>query len=388
MSRTILHVDMDAFYASVEQRDHPELRGKPVLVAGAADRRGVVSAASYEARRFGCRSAMPTSTAVRLCPQAVVVPVRISHYRAVSRQVFTLFEEFSPLIEPLSIDEAFLDLSGTEGVLGPAEGAAARLKRRITEEVGLTASVGVAPNKFLAKLASDLRKPDGLVVVPPDGVQQLLDPLPVERLWGVGPATLRRLEAIGVRKIADLRRLGSERLSRELGSAGAHLHRLAHGLDDRPVSPDTEAKSISHEQTFGTDLADPDFLRGVLMHQVEDVGYRLRRHELFARTLTLKIRYADFTTLTRSTTLPEPVSHTPALWAGADELFRAWQAERPGPLRLLGFGASNLLRSEARQLSLFSEENARAERLDAALDRIRERFGPEAVRRRTPGTKG
>jgi DNA polymerase-4 len=255
VTRRILHVDMDAFYAAVEQRDRPELRGKPVLVGGWGNR-GVVCAASYEARPFGCRSAMPISTALRLCPDAIVLPVRMARYQEVSRQVFAIFEEFSPLVEPLSVDEAFLDLSGTEEIFGSPEAAAAKLKARVRDTTGLTASVGVAPNKFLAKVASDLRKPDGLVVVPPDRIQAFLDPLPVERLWGVGPATLTRFRNLGVRTVADVRRLHPERLKREFGSSADHFRRLAQGLDDRPVSPDHQAKIVSHEFTFGEDVGD------------------------------------------------------------------------------------------------------------------------------------
>ncbi len=385
--RTILHVDMDAFFAAVEQRDHPELRGKPVLVGGAADRRGVVSAASYEARPYGCRSAIPMATALRLCPHAVVVPVRMQRYREVSNQVFHIFEEFSPVVEPLSIDEAFLDLTGTEALFGPGEAAAAALKRRIRDVTGLAASVGVAPNKFLAKLASDLRKPNGLCVVPPEAVQEFLDPLPVERLWGVGAATLKRFHQMGVATVRQVRRQPLERLVREFGMAGEHFHRLAHGQDHRPVSPDHQAKSISHETTFAEDVGDVEYLRTVLLHQVEDVAYRLRRHELFGRTVTLKLRSPDFVTVTRATTLPDPVQHTDALWDAASRTFDAWWKENAGPLRLIGVGAGNLTGPEGRQLGLFTDTDERHRKLDAALDQLRERFGPNAVRRRSPGSR-
>lgn len=385
MERRILHVDMDAFYASVEQLDHPELRGKPVLVGGAGSR-GVVSAASYEARPYGCRSAMPMSTALRLCPEAVVVPVRMSRYREVSRQVFDVFAEFSPLVEPLSVDEAFLDLSGTEALFGSLEEASRRLKARVRAVTRLTASVGAAPNKFLAKLASDLRKPDGLVVVPPDGVQEFLDPLPVERLWGVGPATLEKFRSLGIRSVADVRRTLPERLRREFGPSGEHFHRLARGVDDRPVSPDHQAKSISHETTFGEDVGDLEHLRTVVVHQAEDVAYRLRRHALFARTVQLKLRKPDFSTFSRSTTLPEATQATEPLCRAALTVLEAWWSQHPGPLRLVGVGAGNLAAAGEVQRSLFQEEEegGRA-RLDAALDRLRERFGADAVRRRSAG---
>lgn len=376
---------MDAFYASVEQHDRPELRGKAVLVAGSPERRGVVSAASYEARPYGCRSAMPTSQALRRCPHAIVVPVRMRRYQEVSRQVFTIFEEFSPVIEPLSVDEAFLDLTGTEGIHGSGPEAARKIKRRIREVTGLTASVGVAPNKFLAKLASDLRKPDGLCVVEADQIQATLDPLPVERLWGVGAATLKRFAALGVRTVGDVRRYPLSALVREFGSAGEHFHRLAHGEDARSVQPDRQAKSISHEVTFAEDTGDLDYLRTVLIHQVEDVAYRLRRHELEARTVSLKLRDPDFNTITRSATLPRPTQSTEVLWELAESLFEVWARERHGPLRLLGMGAGNLSEPGDRQLSLFAETDERRERLDRTLDSLRERFGPDAVRRRAPG---
>lgn len=380
--RQILHVDMDAFFAAVEQRDRPELRGKPVLVGGAGPR-GVVSAASYEARPFGCRSALPMATALRLCPEAVVIPVRAGRYREVSRQVFRVFEEFSPLVEPLSVDEAFLDLTGTEALFGPAEAAARRLKERVREETGLTASVGVAPNKFLAKLASDLRKPDGLVVVREEAVQAFLDPLPVERLWGVGRATLEKFHRLGVRTVADVRRQLPERLRGEFGSAGEHFWRLAQGLDDRPVSPDHQAKSISHETTFGEDVDDLEHLKTVVVHQTEDVAYRLRRHGLYTRTVQLKLRIPDFSTYTRSTTLPEPTQVTEPLCRAALEILDAWWRERPGPLRLIGVGAGNLTGADGLQPSLFAEaDDGARKRLDTALDRLRERFGADAVRRR------
>lgn len=385
--RTILHVDMDAFFAAVEQRDHPELRGKPVLVGGASERRGVVSAASYEARPFGCRSAIPMATALRLCPHAVVMPVRMHRYREVSRQVFRIFEEFSPVIEPLSIDEAFLDLTGTEALFGPGEAAAAALKRRIRERTGLAASVGVASNKFLAKVASDLRKPDGLCVVPADAVQEFLDPLPVERLWGVGAATLKRFHQLGVATVQQVRRQPLERLVREFGAAGEHFHRLSWGEDDRPVSPDHQAKSISHETTFAQDVGDVEYLRTVLLHQVEDVAYRLRRQDLFGRTVTLKLRTPDFTTITRATTLPDAAQNTEALWEAASRTFNVWWNERGGALRLIGVGAGNLVGPQGRQLGLFSDTDERHRKLDAALDQLRERFGPDAVRRRSPGPK-
>jgi DNA polymerase-4 len=382
--RQILHVDMDAFFAAVEQRDRPELRGKPVLAGGAPDGRGVVAAASYEARTFGPRSAMPMATALRLCPQAVVVPARHGRYAEVSRQVFRLFEEFSPLVEPLSIDEAFLDLTGTDALFGSPKTAAEGLKRRIREQTGLTASVGVAPNKFLAKLASELGKPDGLTVIAADRVQEVLDPLPVERLWGAGPATVRRFERLGVRRVGEVRRLPLARLREEFGAAGEHFYRLARGEDDRPVVPDHQAKSISHECTFAQDVSDLEHLRAVLLRQVEDVAYRLRRLDRCAGSLTLKIRSPDFHTITRAAPLAGPTQLTAPLWQAASAGLETWAREEGGPVRLIGAIAGSLTGPDGRQLSLFAENEARQRRLEAAADALRERFGPNAVRRRLP----
>jgi DNA polymerase-4 len=378
---------MDAFFAAIEQNDRPELRGRPVLVGGAANARGVVSTASYEARAFGARSAMPMATALRLCPHAVVVPPRMRRYREVSARVFRIFDEFAPLVEPVSVDEAFLDVTGCEALFGPPEGIARRLKERIRAETALTASVGVAPNKFLAKLGSDLEKPDGLVVIAPERVQAVLDPLPVGRLWGVGQATLARFEALGVRTVGDVRRLPPAAVVRQFGAAGEQFLRLARGEDDRLVTPDQQAKSISHEVTFPEDVAELDTLRRVVLHQTEDVAYRLRRHGLLARTVTLKIRLGDFTTLTRGATLAEPTHATADLWRAARDLLAGWHRGSASPVRLIGVAASQLSGAESRQLSLF-EEKRREAQLDAALDALRARFGPDAVRRGGKGRRG
>jgi len=385
-ARRVLHVDMDAFFAAVEQHDRPELRGKPVLVGGSSRERGVVATASYEARPFGPRSAMPMAQAVRLCPDAIVVPVRMHRYREVSQQVFRVFDEFTPLVQPVSVDEAYLDVTGCEALFGPAEEIARRLKARVREETQLTASVGVAPNRFLAKLASDLEKPDGLVVIPAEGVQELLDPLPLGRIWGIGRATLQRFERLGAHRVVDVRRLSSDTLARHFGSAGEHFYRLARGIDDSPVVPEREAKSISAEVTFPADVRDREALRRVILHQLDDVCLRLRRHELFARTVSLKIRYPDFTTITRSETLSDATQRTDELWACAARIFDAWAAAERRPVRLIGAGVSHLQREPQRQLSLFGEEQSqRSERLDATVDALKSRFGNDAVRRGGPG---
>jgi DNA polymerase-4 len=389
MERWIIHVDMDEFFAAVEKLDDPSLRGRCILVGGDPDARGVVSTASYEARAFGCRSAMPMVTAVRLCPQAVVLPVRGRRYRQVSEQVFGILARFTPVIEPLSIDEAFLDFSGSARALaGGSAGAEAAerigrsIRAAVREEVHLTASVGAAANMFLAKLASDLAKPDGLTVIAPGRVHEVLDPLPVRKLWGVGPAAEERLGRRGIRTVGALRRQRVERLREWLGAAGEHLHRLANGVDDRAVTPDSQAKSIGQEITFAEDVGELGALRGVLLEQVEQVGRRLRRQGLKARCVTLKLRYGDFTTLTRSRTLAAATDITGELWSAAEGLLAAWARKSFRPLRLLGVTASALAGRAGEQLALFADPaRDRQRRLDAALDDIAARFGPGALYR-------
>lgn len=382
MQRRIIHVDMDEFFAAVEKLDRPELRGRCLLIGGDPRGRGVVSTASYEARRFGCRSAMPMSTAIRLCPQAIVLPPRGQRYADVSSQVFDVLAQFTPLVEPLSIDEAFLDVTGCERLLGTAEQIARQIKDRIRSQVGLTASVGLAPNKFLAKLASDLQKPDGLVVIEPARIHDVLDPLPVTKIWGVGPAAAAEMEKIGVRTIGQLRQLSLQRLTRQFGSMGEHYHRLAGGLDDRDVTPDSQAKSIGQEETFPQDLEDLDELRRVLLGQVEQVARRLRRSQMVARSVHLKIRYGDFTTLSRSSTIEQPTDVTDELWSASRGLLDEWARTSYRPLRLLGMSASNLAPRAGRQLSLFeAPEHQRQQRLDQAIDRVTERFGRGAIGR-------
>ena len=377
--RHILHVDMDAFYASVEQHDRPELRGKPVLVGGRAEARGVISAASYEARPFGCRSAMPTGTALRLCPHAVLLPVRMDRYLDVSKRIFAIFAEFTPTIEPLSVDEAFLDVSGCQKLLGSPEQIARRIKSRIQEVTGLTASVGAAPNKFLAKLASDLKKPDGLVAVDPQRVAEFLDGLPIGRLWGVGKMTQPKFERLGLRTFGDVRRLSQEQLQRHFGNAGEDFYRLVRGIDDRPVVPDREAKSISSETTFAQDIEDRQHLRAVLLSQIEEVARRLRREKMLARTVHLKIRLPDFATLTRSATLDTPTDQTDVLWNTAAELFERWASQSRSAVRLIGAAASSLS-AGGEQLSLFDQDTSRKRRqLDQAVDQIRDKFGSKAI---------
>ncbi|HEV3259993.1 MAG TPA: DNA polymerase IV [Gemmataceae bacterium] len=378
---TILHVDMDAFYASVEQRDHPELRGRPVLVGGTQGR-GVVCAASYEARPFGVRSALPMATARRLCPQAVVLPPRMSHYAQVSRQIREVFLSFTPLVEPLSLDEAFLDVRGCEGLFGPAPEIARRIKDRIKAEIGLVASVGVAPNKFLAKLASDHGKPDGFVVLPPEQVGAFLAPLPVGRLWGVGVKGEKRMHALGIHTVGQLATLPEQVLIDHFGEIGRHVWQLAHGQDDRAVVPDREAKSISTETTFAHDVGDRHVLRVWLLDLVDHLAGRLRQAGLHAQTIEVKVRSADFRTRTRSQTLPEATNLTAVLWQAAAALLGRSLSRDVLPVRLLGVGATRLVQAGAVQGHLFDADlRGRQTALDQAVDAIREQFGTGAIRR-------
>jgi len=380
--RQIIHVDMDAFYASVEQLDDPDLVGKAVIVGGDPRQRGVVSAASYEARQFGVHSAMPMSQAVRLCPDAIALPVRMKRYVEFSKQIHAIFQKFTPQVEPISLDEAFLDVTGSIRLFGPAQKIGRQIKRQIREQLGLVASVGIAPNKFLAKLASDLDKPDGFVVITEQNKQQVLDPLDVSRIWGVGRVTQKALKSIGIDAVRQLREAPTEILHGIFGDQTAHVLRLAHGDDDREVESGRDAKSISSEQTFATDITDKDVLLDVLLSQVEDVAQRLRLNDLEAKTITLKLRYDDFRTVTRSSTFDHPTNVTKTLWRRAREVFLKWHGKSPGALRLLGFGASSLQKAGAGQRQLFTEpEDEKQKRLDKAFDRIRGKFGRDILRR-------
>jgi DNA polymerase IV len=368
--RKILHVDMDAFYASVEVRDDPRLRGRPVAVGGSA-RRGVVLAASYEARPYGVRSAIPMARALRLCPGLVVVPPHFDRYVEASEQVFAVFHEFTPEVEGLSLDEAFLDITRSIALFGSAEEQAAKIKARIRERIGLTASVGIAEVKFAAKVASDLRKPDGLVVVPDGGVREFLAPLPVSRLWGVGPKTEKVVLALGLRTIGDVARSDDAWLERELGSLGPWLSALARGIDPRPVEADREAKSIGAEETFEEDLQGED-LHPFLHGQALRVAARLRRAGVRARAIHLKVKSAAFRITTRQRTLPEPTDDGATIYAVVRELLTQVPA---GPVRLTGVHASGL----GAQLPLPDGQSSRRARLNASIDRIQERFGPDAL---------
>ena len=373
---------MDAFYASVEARDHPEYRGLPLLVGGTGDR-GVVSAASYEARVFGCHSAMPMGQARRLCPQAICVRVNMGRYREVSEQVFAIFERFTHQIQPLSVDEAFLDVTGSRRLFGTGEKIAAAIRAAIKTELDLTASVGVAPNKFLAKLASDLNKPDGLTVITRDTIDTMLPPLSINRIWGIGRVSAGRLNGLGVRTIGDLRARTPEWFDQHLGSWGRRVRELIHGIDDRPVESDDQAKTIGHEQTFGTNLIEADAVRAVMLEQAEAVGGRLRRHRLFAGGVTVKIRFGDFKTITRSALLPNPSDLTADVYAAAKILFDHWACDHFQPVRLVGVQATHLTREA--QMGLFTQQQSEKQRkLDGTLDAIKTRFGKTAIHRGRP----
>ncbi len=380
---------MDAFYASVEQRDDPALRGKPVIVGGTGGR-GVVAAASYEVRKFGVHSAMPVREALRRCPAAICVAPRISHYAVESKKIFAVFHEFTPLVQGLSLDEAFLDVTGSIAAFGPAEDIAREIKRRIHERTDLTASVGVASNKLVAKIASDLRKPDGLVVVPPDAVQALLDPLPVRRLFGLGAKTAPRVEALGIRTLGELRCASPAQLRPVFGRYAERVIERAAGIDERPVTPDVDEKQVSAEETFEADISDHAKLASEIVRLADRTCGRLRANGLTAGCVTVKIRRADFTTFTRQKHFEPPTQETRVITSIALELLRAWLAEQPrARLRLLGVGASAL--KPAVQMDLFTApETGRNRQLDAAVDRIREKFGKIALKSASslePGTK-
>jgi DNA polymerase IV len=377
-SRTILHVDLDAFFASVEQRDRPELRGKPVAVGlGGANDRGVVSAASYEARTFGVHSAMPIVTARRLCPDCIFVPVDGAKYQRVSREVMAILRRFTPLVEAISIDEAFLDVTASRALFGDGEDVGRQIKAAVREELDLPISVGVASTKLVAKIASDLEKPDGLVVVPPGTERAFLAPLPISRLWGVGPSTAASLRDFSVSTIGDLQALDRAALVRRFGRHGASLVDRAHGVDADPVDNPDAAKSVSHEHTFDEDTADPEVLERTLLAMAEGVSGRLRHAGLKARTVTVKVRDSGFNTVTRQRSLAEATDMTEPIWRSAVELARPEM--RGMRIRLLGVAASAF--GEKEQLGLFEPEDERRRKAVEAADVLRERYGTRAVTR-------
>lgn len=382
----ILHVDMDAYYASVEERDRPELVGLPLIVGGSRTGRGVVAAANYVAREYGIRSAMPTAKAFRLCPQLISVSPRMQHYSKISQQIREIFFRFTPLVEPLSLDEAFLDVTGCERLFGIGPEIARKIKTVIFDETGLVASVGVAPNKFLAKIASDLQKPDGLVIVDANHIEEFLEHLPVGRMWGVGKVTGTALDKMGVETIGDLRRVDPEILNKCFGSQGIHFHKLSQGIDNRKVIPDREAKSISHERTFETDITDKQELRAWTLELSELVARRLRQQSLKGRTIQLKVRFSDFRTISRSHSPAEATNATAEIWKIAAELLDAAIPEQHSGIRLLGVGVHQFERKQKVQQSLFasdtvSDSDKKQQRLDSVADEIKDKFGLASLSR-------
>ena len=382
----IIHADMDAFYASVEIRDQPELVDKPVAVGGSAEGRGVISAANYVARRFGVHSALPTVTAKRLCPDLILLPGRMELYAEVSQQIREIFARFTPLIEPLSLDEAFLDVTASEKLFGSVENIGREIKRLVREQLHLVVSIGIAPNKFIAKIASDINKPDGFVYITQEKIQAFLDPLPVKRIWGVGKVTEKILKDLDIHTVRDLRKQSKQLLHQRFGEHGVHLWELAHGIDHRPVVSDYDAKSISHETTFAEDIQDQEILLATLLHLTEQVSRRLRRYGYEGRTVYLKIRYSDFTTLTRSYTLNHSSSITSEIWLAVKNLFHNKLPRQLPPIRLIGMGVSgfnnpNHALKHAEQQDLFMVGTSKAKDIDLISDAIKDRFGPNSLQR-------
>ena len=378
-----MHLDMDAFFAAVEQRDHPEYLGKP-LVVGADPKggrgRGVVATASYEARKYGLHSAMPISQAYRLCPNAIFVRGSYQRYGEVSHQVMAILQDFTPVIEKISIDEAFLDLTGSLHLFGSATEIAQKIKARICHELRLTASVGIAPNKFLAKIASDLKKPDGLVVVKEGEEKSFLEPLPIHKLWGVGEKTAMVLKNMGLATIGQVASLPEPELGKRLGKWGHALWRLANGIDDRPVVTWAPQKSISQEITFDEDVDDPEVMELTLFQLSDELARLMRKNQLKGRTITLKIRLEDFSTFSRSRTLADFVDSTEIIKGVTIELFRKFDRKQM-KVRLLGIGLSQLSSVSGEQLGLFEQDKPISQKLTTLIDSLKDKYGDDAVTR-------
>jgi len=376
-SASILHVDMDAFFASVAERDNPELKGKAVVIGMGA--RGVVSAANYEARKFGIHSAMPVSRARRLAPHAIFLPVDMARYQEVSSHVMEIFESFTPWVEPVSVDEAFLDVSGVQRLLGSPREIATAIRAKVESQEGITCSVGIAPSKFIAKLASQHCKPNGMLEITADRILTFLHPLPIQAMWGVGPKTAETLERLGLRTIEDIAKLPRATLIRALGQAsGASLYELAWGRDYRDVTPHDAEKSISSAETFPQDLDDPTQILTEFLRLTERSSARLRDKDLFARTVSIKVRFADFTTINRSKTLALPIDGTQEIYEVVKGLYEALRIER-ARLRLVGVSLENLSSGAPEQMVLGARESGWRQ-ADGAIDRARERFGAGSVR--------
>ena len=383
MKQVIFHIDMDAFYASVEQSDHPELRGRPVIVGGTTNR-GVVSAASYEARKFGIHSAMPIFQARQKCPQGHFLPVRMERYQQVSRIVMEILNNFSPLVEQVSIDEAYLDLSGMEKLMGPAREIGRKIKTLIREETSLSCSVGIAPNRFLAKIASEMEKPDGLTIIHPETMRHFIDHLSIEKVPGVGEKSLKQLNRLNIKQLGDVRRLDEKWFIQKIGKFGERLVDLSKGIDNTPIKPQTMVKSVSSENTLSRDTNDMELLKNLILIQSETVGRRLRSKGLWGSTVTLKLKTAGFKLITRSHTLEKPTNSSNAIYEQGVKLLKHMDLAQK--YRLIGIGVSNVtsMDEEPRQQKLFSWENQTEEswlRVEKALDRIKNRFGPDAIKR-------
>ena len=376
-ARKIIHVDLDAFFASVEQTDNPQLKGRPVIVGGSIKRRGVVSTASYEARKFGVHSAQPIAQARKLCPQGVFLKVRMDRYREISRRILKILSSYTPKLEPMSIDEAFLDITGCEKLFGKAEDIVREIKTRIKKEVGLSCSMGVAPNKFLAKMASDMKKPDGLVVVREDEKESFLANLPVGKIWGVGKVTERKLQQMGIYIIGELRELSFSRLEHTFGKLGGRLYTLCRGIDDSPVITNKEIKSISGETTFPHDISERKILEKTLYQLSANVAKRLGNEDLWARSIQLKVRFSDFTTITRSHTYEEATNLAESIWQRAKELLDKRVNLSSRKVRLIGVAAFNL--AGQKQTELFTQH--KVEKLGRAVVKIERKFGARGIRK-------
>jgi len=378
-----MHIDMDAFFASVEQQDNPEFRGKPVIVGADPENgkgRGVVSAASYEARKYNVHSALPISQAFRRCPHGIFLPVRGDRYAQVSRNIMSIFQTYTPYVEPVSLDEAFLDFTGLQRLWGNIENLGRKLKAEIKKKEGLTASVGIAPNKWIAKIASDMEKPDGFVVVRYDQVRSFLDPLPVEKLWGVGKKTAEKLKSLNIHTVGDLAKFPLSTLVDHFGKMGKFLHAYANGRDESPVQPTRDVKSVSNEKTFKKDVTDREIIKETLLALAEKVGYRLRKKKLTGKTISIKVRYADFSTCIRHISIADPTSMSQVIFSECWNLFKAMYAD-PLPVRLVGVGVSNLFSENSSQIDLFGETCEKYKILNRALDDLKNRFGESVIQK-------
>lgn len=382
----IIHADMDAFYASVELLDKPELRDKPVAVGGPSRTRGVISAASYIARQFGVHSALPCAIATRRCPGLVLLKPRMSVYAEYSKKIKEIFYRYTPAIEPLALDEAFLDTAGCEKLFGTPEAIGRQIKEDIKSELGLTISIGIAPNKFIAKIASDVQKPDGFVIVKQNEIQDFLDPLPITRIWGIGKVSSAKLNELGIYKILDLRQLPQAQLQEWFGKHGMHLWQLAHGIDDRHVVTDNQAKSISHETTFDINLENSETVQSQLLHLTEQVAARLRHSQLKGRTITIKIRYADFKTITRSHSISSPTNSTSLIWKVVKESLLPKADIKQQGIRLVGVGVSHFNTEETavtEQIDMFQQQDKTDSNIDKLTDDINQKFGSKTLIRGT-----